>query len=89
MRDILPEAISALVESLCVRACCVLPADVASALAAALAAEAPGSPAYATLEQLLINQRLARDAMRPICQDTGLAVVFADVGRDVHIDGDL
>jgi fumarate hydratase subunit alpha len=42
------------------------------------------------LTQLLQNARLARDTNRPLCQDTGLAVVFLEIGQDVHlVGGDL
>ncbi len=39
------------------------------------------------LVQLLENANLARDSNRPLCQDTGLAVVFIEVGQDVHLVG--
>lgn len=39
------------------------------------------------LAQLLENAKLAKDADRPLCQDTGLAVVFLEVGQDVHLVG--
>jgi fumarate hydratase subunit alpha len=39
------------------------------------------------LVQLLENANLARDSNRPLCQDTGLAVVFVEVGQDVHLVG--
>lgn len=77
------------VRSLCLRACCNLPKDVASALTMALPCEAEGSAAKNVLHQLLENQQLAREKFRPICQDTGMTVVFADIGMDVHIEGDL
>jgi fumarate hydratase subunit alpha len=42
------------------------------------------------LGQLLENAKLAKDTNRPLCQDTGLAVVFLEVGQDVHlVGGDL
>jgi fumarate hydratase subunit alpha len=42
------------------------------------------------LGMLLDNARIAREEMIPICQDTGYAVVFLDVGQDVHfVGGDL
>lgn len=89
MRRIEMQAITALTESLCMQACCVLSADVEAALRAALSCEAEGSPAFATLSQILQNAQLAKTHMRPICQDTGLVVAFADVGYDVHLEGDL
>ena len=41
------------------------------------------------LSQLQENLKIAEDEMIPICQDTGMAVVFIDVGQDVHFEGDL
>ena len=37
------------------------------------------------LEQILINAKLATDENRPMCQDTGIAVIFVELGQDVHI----
>ncbi len=39
------------------------------------------------LEQLLENARIAREDRLPLCQDTGFAVVFVDLGQDVHLTG--
>lgn len=77
------------IRKLCLQACCDLPADVTAALFAARAREQEGSAAYSVLTQLIENQQLARDKQRPICQDTGMAVVFADIGREVFLEGDL
>ena len=42
------------------------------------------------LDQLIENARLAREEHVPICQDTGLAVIFLEVGQEVHlVGGDL
>lgn len=83
--EILPEK----VRRLCLRACCDLPQDVLTALSAARAAEAPESAAHSVLSQLIENQALAHSCQRPICQDTGVAVVFADLGEELHIEGSL
>ena len=77
------------VRRLCLRACCNLPADAVAALAAAREREDAGSTAGNVLDQLLENQQLAREKFRPICQDTGMAVVFADIGQEAYIEGDL
>lgn len=37
------------------------------------------------LEQILINAKLAKEENRPMCQDTGIAVIFIELGQDVHI----
>ncbi|OGI03804.1 MAG: hypothetical protein A2Y25_07275 [Candidatus Melainabacteria bacterium GWF2_37_15] len=39
-------------------------------------------------EEILLNAHLAYKTKRPICQDTGITVVFVDIGQDVHIEGD-
>ena len=39
------------------------------------------------LRQLLENAQLAKDTNRPLCQDTGLAVVFLEIGQEVHLVG--
>lgn len=39
------------------------------------------------LDQLLENARIAREERRPLCQDTGVAVVFLDIGQEVHLTG--
>jgi fumarate hydratase class I len=64
------------------------PADFVVALKEAYDREA--SPAARdALAQLLINSRLCAEGHRPICQDTGIAVVFLKVGRDLRWQGDL
>ena len=77
------------IRRLCLRACCNLPQDAVSALSLAREQEESGSAAKSVLNQLLENQALAREKFRPICQDTGMAVVFADIGQDVFLEGDL
>ncbi|MGL4208452.1 MAG: fumarate hydratase, partial [Candidatus Adiutrix sp.] len=52
------------------------------------AAKSEDNPlALDVLNTLLENANLAAEKMIPICQDTGLVVVFADIGQDVHIVG--
>jgi fumarate hydratase subunit alpha len=45
--------------------------------------------ALAILEDILDNQDIAAKEQVPLCQDTGVVVVFLDIGRDVHVDGDI
>jgi fumarate hydratase subunit alpha len=64
-------------------------ADMLAALARARDME-ESEIGRAVLERLLENARVAREHRFPICQDTGTAVVFLDLGQDVHvIGGDL
>lgn len=88
MREIRAAAITDAVAQLAIRACCDLPAEMVEALKQAKEEE-PSPVGREILDQLLKNQKIARDEVMPICQDTGLAVVFVDLGQDVHIvDGD-
>ena len=88
MRSIKAELIRAAVAQLCIRANTVLPPDVLAALERAHEAE-PWPVAKRSLKILLDNGARAREQDRPICQDTGLACVFLELGQEVYIDGDL
>ena len=66
---------------------CYHPQDYVRHLAAAY--EAEQSPAARNaMAQILVNSKMAAFGRRPICQDTGLVVVFAKVGMQVRIDAD-
>ena len=86
LREIQSKTIAARVAEMCVRANTVLPPDVLSALENARRAE-DGEVARDVLDVILENAREA-DPL-PICQDTGMACVFLEIGQDVHISGDL
>jgi fumarate hydratase subunit alpha len=78
------EQISKTVASLAIGACHELPPDVLQALERA--AERESQPrAAALLRQLIENARVATRDMIPLCQDTGLTVVFAELGADVAL----
>jgi fumarate hydratase subunit alpha len=86
MRSITFESIASAVASACVEANLHLPADVTAALQAA--ADRETEPiAKGILADILENARLAPETGLPLCQDTGLVVVFAEVGQDAHIVG--
>ena len=86
MKEISVEDIACAVADLAVRACCQLPQDMVDGMRKAHEAE-PSPVGKNILEQLLENAAIAANDGIPICQDTGLAVVFADVGQDVRIVG--
>ncbi len=86
MREISVDVITAEVARLCSLAACDLPADVEAALQHARETEESDLGAFA-LDEICSNIRIARDSRLPLCQDTGLVVVFAEVGQDVHIVG--
>ena len=82
------QTIAETVERLCIEANTTLPADVKAALDRAEAAE-PWPLARETLGLLQKNLCVAADKDLPICQDTGMACVFVELGQQVHIEGDL
>ena len=86
VRDLDVGEITKAVRELCITANYDLPRDVYDALVAACAAEE--SPVgREVLGQLVENADIAARDRVPICQDTGFAVVFAEVGQDVHLVG--
>ena len=86
MREIDIGRIEETVYALCRSACCEIGEDVLTLLEQGLARER--SPfGREILRQLIENDRLACARRMPICQDTGMAVVFMDVGQDVHLAG--
>ncbi len=86
MRQIQCELISCAVAKLAIQSCCHLPRDVYAAFQNAKENE-PSAVGKNILDQLIANADIAASENIPICQDTGLAVVFVDVGQDVHIVG--
>lgn len=64
------------------------PKDFIDAVYAAYQREA-NPAAKDAMAQILINSRMCAEGHRPICQDTGIVTVFADVGMDVRIEGDM
>lgn len=86
IREISAEEIARSVAGLVLEANFRLPADVLEALKGA--AEREESPTGAEiLRNIIDNACLARDESLPICQDTGMAIVFCELGQDVHITG--
>ncbi len=86
MRELPAGAITGCVARLCIEANRRLPADAERALRAAAEAE-PWPAARAILSDLCRNLDAAAETGLPICQDTGLATVFVELGQDVHISG--
>lgn len=76
------------VKGLCMEANYNLGEDVLAAFDRSL--ETEESPTgIAILQELVENARIAREERVPICQDTGLAVIFAELGQEVHLEGGL
>ena len=86
MREISTQKITDEVKKMCISANCNLNPDIYSALNTALETE-PSPVGCEMLRQLIQNADIARTENIPICQDTGLAVVFVTIGQEVHISG--
>ena len=89
MREFPVSQLTDVIERLCIEANTYLPEDVRCAIERSRAAE-DGSIAQDVLDKIIENYGIAdRDAV-PICQDTGVACVFLEIGQDVHfVGGDL
>lgn len=86
VRDIHVDQIRDTVERMCLDAAYNLPANVQEALTAARTREV--SPVgKQTISLILENADVASESKVPMCQDTGTAVLFAEVGQDVHLIG--
>ena len=88
MRTISAHEITDAVARLCIEANRTLSPDMTNALANAKASE-PWPVAKAALDTICENLTVAEQTGLPICQDTGMAVVFADIGQEVFIDGNF
>lgn len=88
MRNIDAKVIEDTVARLCIEANLRLPPDVINAIESAEKAE-PWDGAKRILSLLGDNVRIAAEKTLPVCQDTGMACVFVELGQDVHIDGDF
>ena len=88
MREIEVSQITDIVEKLCIAANEHLPEDVKCAIRSCRACE-DGQIAQGILDNIIENFEIADNECVPICQDTGMAVVYAELGQDAHICGGL
>ncbi len=88
MKDIHVENIIEAVEKLCIHANYYIPMDVKDKVEEAASSE-PWPMAKDMLDKILENIEIARQERVPVCQDTGMACVFVELGQDVHIVGGL
>ena len=86
MREIPVSRIADAVERLCIEANTHLPDDVKRAIEACRACE-DGDIAVGVLDNIIENYQIADRECVPICQDTGMACVFLEIGQDVHLTG--
>lgn len=86
MKTIKTEEITEVVEKLCIDSNYYLNSDIEGALKNAVEDER-SELGKSILEQLVENARIAKNERMAICQDTGMAVVFVDIGQEVYIAG--
>ena len=86
MREIEVSKITEVVEKLCIEANEHLPEDVKCAIKDCRACE-DGEIAKGVLDNIIENFEIADSECVPICQDTGMACVFLEIGQDVHLTG--
>lgn len=86
MREIQAQQITDVVERLCIEANQHLPEDIKRAIQKCRAQE-EWDTAQDVLEKIIDNFKIAGEEQVPICQDTGMACIFLEIGQDVHIAG--
>ncbi|MBW2635950.1 MAG: fumarate hydratase [Deltaproteobacteria bacterium] len=88
IREISCDIIMDTVRNLFIKASTDLGEDVLSAIKSAAESEDTELGRY-VLDKIIENAKIAKDMSLPLCQDTGLAVIFVELGQDVHITGDF
>lgn len=86
MREIKSEEITKVIKEMCIEANCVLNDDIKNAIKNGYNSE-KNEIAKSVLGDIIKNADIAKETMAPICQDTGMAVIFMEIGQDVHITG--
>ena len=86
MRTITTQEITENIKEMCIEANYMLSDDIKGSIIEAASAE-KGQTGKKILEQLKKNMDIAENENIPVCQDTGMAVVFLEIGQDVHIEG--
>ncbi|WP_057773787.1 fumarate hydratase [Cytobacillus dafuensis] len=84
MRKVSVNEIIKSVREMCISAACDLPADVEKLIKDAVKVEESHFGRY-SLEKIVKNVELARKEHAPMCQDTGIVVIFAEIGQEVQI----
>ncbi len=87
MKEIKTETIEKEVSRLCIEAATYIPSEVLECLKKAK--ENEEGLASSILDQIILNDEIASKENIPMCQDTGITVIFVEIGNDVHLDGDL
>lgn len=86
MRELNVSLITETIERLCIEACNHLPEDVKRGIRTCRVCE-DGEIAKGILDNIITNFDIADAENVPVCQDTGMACVFLEIGQDVHLVG--
>ena len=86
LKQISAEEITRTIRRLCIEANTILGDDVVEALKKGLEKE-ESKTGKVIFRQLLENAKIAKEEGVPLCQDTGMVVVFTEMGQDIHITG--
>jgi len=87
MREINTSDITQVIKELCISANCQLPDDIKNALNSAVGYE-ESEIGKNVLNTIISNYQIAEKENVAICQDTGIVVVFCEIGQDVHFTGE-
>ncbi len=88
MREISTNRITETIKRLCIEANCKLPIDMKTCIEKSREAETFPT-AQRILDKIIENYNIAEKETKPICQDTGAACIFVNIGQDVHVNGNL
>lgn len=88
MRVVKAEDITKTVKELCIDANRILPCDLEKLIGESVQKET-NETGKSILGDICANMDAAREMNIPVCQDTGMAVIFVEVGREVYIDGNF
>ena len=86
MREVKSEEITSKVAKMCIEANCFLNDDIKNALKSGIDKE-ESETGKNVLKSLIDNAEIAKEKVMPICQDTGMAVFFVEVGSEVLVTG--
>lgn len=86
MREINVSVLTEKIAEMCIKANKILPCSLENKISCAVSAETESLP-KAVMEDIRENIDCAKELDIPVCQDTGMAVVFAEIGQDVHFTG--
>lgn len=87
MRNINVKTIETAIRDMCILSNRTLPEDLSNLIKSSASNEETGTAAALIMNDLVNNLDAAKELNVPVCQDTGIMVVFAEIGQDVHLIG--